>query len=296
MPATLNEIRGLDHGGTARVGTPAIFGMNFQSVSTAEKLPVSEGKPGGYLPDGTTPGPVLAGALDFIDRQVASFVAAIDARHLARSTAIVLSAKHGQSPQDPAALTRIPDGPIIDALNAAWQQAAHTSANLVAFSVDDDAMLLWLSDRSERATRFAKAFLLAQSGTGNDIAGSPKPYASSGLQTIYAGEAASDFFNTAADDSRVPDVFGIAQHGVVYTGGKGKIAEHGGSDPQDRDVPLVVSGDPVGGPDQPHGHGAVERERVETTQIAPTILKLLGLNPDQLEAVGLEHTRALRLG
>ena len=37
----LNEIDGFDHSGTRQVGTPAIFGMNFQTVSTAEKLPTS---------------------------------------------------------------------------------------------------------------------------------------------------------------------------------------------------------------------------------------------------------------
>jgi len=31
------------------------------------------------------------------------------------------------------------------------------------------------------------------------------------------------------------------------------------------------------------------------TQIAPTILKLLGLNPHQLKAVQIEHTKALPL-
>src|SRR5262249_33700779 len=31
--AVLNEINGFDHTGTVKVGTPAIFGMNFQSVS-----------------------------------------------------------------------------------------------------------------------------------------------------------------------------------------------------------------------------------------------------------------------
>jgi hypothetical protein len=35
---------------------------------------------------------------------------------------------------------------------------------------------------------------------------------------------------------------------------------------------------------------------VETTQIAPTILRLLGLGPDALQAVRIEHTRALPLG
>ena len=37
--AILNEIDGRDHSGRAHPGVPGIFGMNFQSVSTAEKLP-----------------------------------------------------------------------------------------------------------------------------------------------------------------------------------------------------------------------------------------------------------------
>jgi hypothetical protein len=35
---------------------------------------------------------------------------------------------------------------------------------------------------------------------------------------------------------------------------------------------------------------------VETTQIAPTILKLLGLDPNFLQAVKMEHTAVLPLG
>jgi hypothetical protein len=292
VAAVVNEIKGLDHSGTTRVGTPAIFGMNFQTVSTAQKLPTSGGQPGGYLADGITPGPVLRGALDFIDAQIGTLVGAINAQGLGSTTAIILSAKHGQSPDTPSALTRIADGPIIDGLNAAWQAATHTTATLVAFSIDDDGMLLWLTDRSAEATDFAKQYLLAHSGTGTDIAGAPKPYTRSGLQTVYAGEAAADYFAVASADPRVPDVFGVSQVGVVYTGGTGKIAEHGGANPQDRDVPLVVS---TAGPGtlRAIGHGRVDHGTVETTQIAPTILTLLGLDPDQLQAVRMEHTKPL---
>ena len=82
------------------------------------------------------------------------------------------------------------------------------------------------------------------------------------------------------------DLVGVVQHGVVYTGGMGKIAEHGGADPQDRNVPLVVSGAPV-------SHHHIVKRPVETTQIAPTILTLLGLNPNYLQAVQIEHTHTL---
>src|SRR5437868_4888440 len=128
--------------------------MNFQTVSTAEKLPISDGLTGGYLADGFTPGPLLSRALDFINTRVGEMLTAIKAQHLEQNTVIILSAKHGQSPNTPSALTRIPDGPIIAALNAEWK-AAHPSVTtpLVAFSVNDDGMLIWLNDRSEQATR-----------------------------------------------------------------------------------------------------------------------------------------------
>jgi hypothetical protein len=284
--AIRNEIDGFDHSRTTQVGVPAIFGMNFQSVSTAQKLPTSGGKPGGYLADGVTPGPVLANALDFVDSQVGSFVSEIRAKGLATSTAIILSAKHGQSPTDPAALTRIPDGPLLTGLNAAWKTAHPGAGDLVAHSTDDDAMLLWLTDRSQAAADFAKTYLLAQSGQGNDINGHPKPFTSSGLATVFAGTAAAKYFGVPAGDPRAPDVFGIVQHGVVYTGGMSKIAEHGGADLQDRNVPIILAGAGV-------DDTRTRREPVETTQIAPTILRLLGLNPSELQAVQREHTQVL---
>jgi hypothetical protein len=78
----------------------------------------------------------------------------------------------------------------------------------------------------------------------------------------------------------------VVQHGVVYTGKKKKIAEHGGADENDRNVPIVVSGAGV------DVHGVIGA-KVETTQIAPTILALLGLDVDALQAVRIEHTKVL---
>ena len=79
--------------------------------------------------------------------------------------------------------------------------------------------------------------------------------------------------------------FAIAQVGTIYTTGT-KIAEHGGDNPGDRDVPLVV-----------YAPGTVKAGQssngVETTQVAPTILQLLGLNPRDLRAVRVEGTQVL---
>jgi hypothetical protein len=296
VDAALNEINGFDHSGARNVGVPAIFGLNFQTISTAEKLPVSDGKAGGYLADGVTPGPLLSDALGYINTQIGRLTSAIHFHHLDATTTVILSAKHGQSPQQAASLTRIDDGAIIDALNAAWKAAGHSGADLVAGSLNDDGMLLWLSDRTQAAANFATTFLKGYSGNGTaadgrakatDISGAAKAYTAAGLSKVYGGWDASNFMGTAHSDPRVPDVIGIAQHGTVFTGGTKKIAEHGGNDPQDRHVPLVVAG--------PTTVAGADASPIETTSIAPTILKVLGINPQDLQAVAAQHTPALAL-
>jgi arylsulfatase A-like enzyme len=271
--------------------------MNFQSVSTAEKLPTSDGQPGGYTANGTQLGPVLRDALNYVNSEVAAMVSALKKAGEFGDTTIILSAKHGQSPMDGSSLKRIDDGAIIDALNASWQsQHPEQPQPLVAASLNDDGMLLWFSngDRTALADTFAADFLQSYPGDGTggdgharatDINGAPVAYVAAGLATLHAGPDAASYMGADAADPRLPDLIGVVQHGVVYTGKKGKIAEHGGNDPQDRNVPLVVSG--------PHiRHGVVGTE-VETTQIAPTILSLLGLDPSALQAVQIEHTRGL---
>jgi arylsulfatase A-like enzyme len=278
--------------------------MNFQTVSTAEKLPTLDGKPGtlagGYVPGTRTPGPLLQRALGFINDSLARMVTELRHRGLAEDTAIILSAKHGQSPQDPNALTRIDDGPIIQAINAAWT-AAHPGAGALvagdpgdlAAGSRDDAFPLWLTDRSDAATKFVKHYLLTHSATGTtynpaspSTAGPPRTLAASGLVRVFTGKGAARYFGVSESDPRHPDVWGVVEHGVVYTGGTKKIAEHGGANVDDLNVPIVV-----------YAPGEVRRGvvdgRVKTTQIAPTILRLLGLDPDSLAAVQIEGTRVL---
>jgi hypothetical protein len=286
VKAVLNEIDGKDHSGTTAEPVPGIFGMNFQTVSTAQKLPTSDGLAGGYLADGTTPGPLLSKALDYVDASLGAFTAELKKTGHAGDTTIILSAKHGQSPTDPAALKRVPDGPIIAGLDAAWTAAHPGAGDLVAFSTDDDIMQLWLNDHSQAAADFAKHYLATHTATGNTITKAPITVQASGLTTIYAGAGVAKYFGTAATDPRIPSVLGIAQTGVVYTGGTSKVAEHGGASADDRNVPILVS-----------TPGAKHAQRigspVETTQIAPTILSQLGLDPRALQAVKIEGTKVL---
>ena len=60
-----------------------MFGMNFQSLSTAEKLPTSDGETGGYSADGSTPGPLVRSALPFVVDSVGKMVKAATTRRTA---------------------------------------------------------------------------------------------------------------------------------------------------------------------------------------------------------------------
>ncbi len=304
VQAVINELNGYDHSGTQKVGTPAVLGMNFQTVSVAEKVDspstltrnsngtYTEGPTelAGYYPGTTTPRPLLASAFDYVNAQLQQMVDTIQADGLASSTAIIITAKHGQSPQNPLELKRIKDGPIIDAINKAWTAQTGDQNNLIVAGTDDDLWQSYLSVKTQAAADFVKTYLWNHSATAvlynNDgVNRGTEQVAHSGLAQIYAGHEAADFFDVPYSDPRYPDVFGRVQVGTVYTGGS-KIAEHGGDNPGDRNVPLLV-----------YAPGTVPHSRVhawvETTQVAPTILHLLGLDPNALEAVQQEGTKVL---
>jgi len=73
---------------------------------------------------------------------------------------------------------------------------------------------------------------------------------------------------------------------VIYTKPtSAKIAEHGGFIGPDTHVALLVS--------RPGLDARVVRTPVQTMQVAPTLLKALGLDPQALQAVRIERTAVL---
>jgi hypothetical protein len=302
VQAILNEIDGLDHSGRTKVGTPAVFGMNFQTVSVAQKIrstpttligpdqngnyTTSAPQPGGYQWVGgqLVPGPVLSSALDYVDAQLGRMVADIRQRGLAGSTTIIVTAKHGQSPIDPNKLVTVKDGPIVDAINAAWAQTHPGNPTLIVAGTNDDLWQSYLSDNSQAACDFVANYLWTHTAPGFDVNKNPVTVQHSGLAQIWAGADAAHFFGVPVGDGRYPDVFGKVQEGVVYAKPT-KLAEHGGMNVDDRHVLMLVNG-----PGIPAG---VQQSVVETTQVAPTILALLGLDPDSLTAVRVEGTQVL---
>jgi len=258
VQAVLNEINGFDHTGKLHLGTPAIFGMNFQSVSVGQKLKI-----GGYVDPAANPSANLLNTIQFADRSIGQMVDALEDRGLAEKTLIIVSAKHGQSPIDRSKRVALDDGAVI---------AAPIGPNF-AFDIADDGALIWLKDNSGTKTADAVAALNAFS-VGHDT----------GIGELLSGPLLTTMYQDPAHDSRTPDIISIARIGVIYTGGS-KIAEHGGFNEDDTHVALIVS------------HPDFEKDSVNTavatTQIAPTILKVLGLDPNELEAVRLEVTQVL---
>jgi len=259
VEAILHEVDGFDHTGKTPADVPALFGMNFQAVSVAQKLPGN-----GYADAAGTPSAGLADAIAHTDASIGRMVAELRARNLLDKTIIIVSAKHGQSPIDPAA-RRIVDKKTIPAL------VDSIKAGLTAQATQDSVSLLWLADQA-RAGDVASKLAASKDAAVVDA--------------IYGPDKVRDWYGDPTADPRVPDLIVQPQTGVIYTKPTAtKIAEHGGFSADDTHVPILVSYAGFAG-------GAIDAA-VHTTQIAPTILMALGLDPAALQAVTLEHTAPL---
>jgi Type I phosphodiesterase / nucleotide pyrophosphatase len=269
VQAVLNWIDGLNHDGTALEKVPNVFGMNFQTVSVGQKLvEASISTTGGYLDAKGTPSPALKDEIAFTDWAIGKMVSALKQRGLSNSTAIIISAKHGQSPIDPNRVLRIPADAPSD------QPPSGVLGNTVAQALEDDVSLIWLNDNSQAAIEAAAARLQANAAIiGLD-----------GGELFYGPNLALRF-NSPATDPRTPNLILAPKVGVVYTGGKKKVAEHGGFANDDTAVMMLVA--------NPALSPVTINSPVETAQIAPTILSLLGLNPEVLVAVQQEGTQVL---
>ena len=265
VDSIIHEIDGKTHDGSASAPVPNVFGMNFQAVSVGQKLVEKViGVTGGYKDAFGRPSDALLSEIEFADKSIGRFVSELKKNDLLESTLIIVSAKHGQSPIDPNRLLRIP------ADNPADKAPSDVLGPLAAQSIEDDVSLLWLTDQSK--TENAVASLEANA----DIAG---------VGQILSGPYLNLYFNPADKDPRTPDILVITKIGVVYTGKKKKVAEHGGFAPDDTHVMILVS--------NPDLTPATVSSPVETSQVAPTIVKALGLNPRELEAVRKEGTQVL---
>lgn len=273
VTGVLNQIKGYDHTGIGKKhGVPAIFGMNFQAVSVGQKVTAD-----GYIDALGTPSAELQASIEFVDQSLGKMLDALTAERLLGRTLVVVGAKHGQSPIDVGQLHMLKGSSnpkvlpankdVVDPLDLLQNGGVP-----VAQETADDISLIWLADKTKLKSALA---LLEADQAGNNT---------TRIQKIYAGEELKAKFGDPAL-GRAPDIIIQPIAGTVYSGSAKKIAEHGGFANDDTHVMLVVS--------NPRLEAGKVHHPVANRQVAPTILKSLGLNPKDLQAVRMEHTRVL---
>ena len=290
--AVVNWINGEPHlGGTpGSKPVPAIFGMNFQAVSVGEKL-IENGVFGGYTDAAATPSSELESEIVFADAAIGQMVAALEHGDLLDSTAIIITAKHGQSPIDPKRFFPIPGPSNNNGTSPANLLAAQGLVPAVEVAgpgpTEDDISQLWLSPGNTTVEPTAAVTVLENNAQ------------TAGIGEIFVGPTLETMFNAPGvptvnapccklqpgGDPRSPDIIVAPNIGVIYTGSSKKQEEHGGFAFDDTNVMVLVS--------NPHIEAKQLDTFVQTAQVAPTILQLLGLNPQSLDAVRSEGTPVL---
>jgi hypothetical protein len=280
VDAVLNWIEGKDHLGTRKTKTPTIYGMNFQAVSVGQKY-IENGLKGGYADAAGTVSASLLSEIQFVDDSIGEMVAKIKDRGQLDSTLIIITAKHGQSPIDPNLYQAVPGknsnglSPatlISEQLHAAMPPSEDPNGTGVG-STEDDVSLLWLTNPSYTG----QAVTLIE-----DNASTVK------LGQIYYGASLALNYNLGGlspDDPRSPDIIVTPNIGATYTGSNTKQMEHGGFAHDDTNVMLLLS--------NPAFKARTVYSEVGTLQVAPSVLKALGLDPKLLDGVRLEGTGVL---
>jgi arylsulfatase A-like enzyme len=201
------------------------------------------------------------------------------------STLIIITAKHGQSPIDPnrfkelaKGITTTPADVVAGFLPPPPSPENPNTPTMNGLDpigpTQDDISLLWLAHTSDTASAVSLLEMNADAA---------------GIGQIFYGASLETLFNAPGvppnGDPRTPDIIVQPYTGVIYTGSSKKQEEHGGFAQDDTNVIMLVS--------NPSFTARTVTSLVETTQVAPTILEALGLDPSSLEAVQKEGTPVL---
>ena len=229
--ALINELKGFDHTGTTKTGVPALLGMNFQAVSVGQKV-----VKGGYADAEGTPAGDLIPALDGVDRGLGQIVGALKEQNLSDDTMIIVTAKHGQAPINPAAIRWIDDGKILPFL-ASHGIPAWTASN-------DTTAFVWLKDPSQAAAAAAAlqsvppVYPVFDKATKKNLFADDKTAGTWGkIDKILYGKALP--YQDPSKTGRYPDLIIRVAPGSVYGKPWKKIAEHGGFGEEETHVALL---------------------------------------------------------
>jgi hypothetical protein len=269
----LNQIAGKTHNG-APAETPAVFGMNFQSVYTGQILIESGAGTGGYQNAAALPNAELVSEIEYVDTSIGEIVAALKRACIYDDTLIIITAKHGMSPIDPSLLlTNSANTPATLLGTAIPASESPLTAGGIG-ATEDDVSVLWLN----KGASVTSAVQLLENSA-----------AAIGLGQIFYGPTLALNYNVGGldpgQDPRSPDIIVTPNVGVTYIGAGSALGDHGGFGHDDTNVMLLVA------------HPCFKPQTVSapttTTQVAPTIVKALGLDPQALDAVRIEGTAVL---
>jgi Type I phosphodiesterase / nucleotide pyrophosphatase len=271
--ALLNEIAGKTHSGKPAV-VPAVFGMNFQSVYTGESVYEPGVGTGGYQNAAALPSDELLKDIEYVDASIGDIVNALKDAGLYDDTLLIITAKHGESPIDTSQY--VADGTNTPAtlLGSAIPYSESPLNSTGIGATEDDVSVLWLK-QGESVT--AAVNLLDRNATAI------------GLGEIYYGPTVALNYNVGGlgpgEDPRSPDIIVTSNVGVTYSSSTTMIGDHGGFAHDDTNVVLLVA--------NPSFTAQTVSAPTATAQVAPTILKALGLDPKALDAVRAEGTAVL---
>jgi hypothetical protein len=273
--ALLNQIAGKTHSGAPAV-VPAVFGMNFQSVYVGQSVNEAGVASGGYKNAAAAPSAELLREVEYVDTAIGEIVGALKNAGIYNDTLVIITAKHGDSPIDPTRY--VADGantPATLLATAGFIPFSESPLNSTGIgATEDDVSVLWLKKGSSVPTAV---------GLLEDNA------AAIGLGEIYYGGSLALNYNVGGtepgEDPRSPDIIVTPNVGVTYSGSTSMIGDHGGFAHDDTNVMLLVS--------NPSFSPQTAAALVATRQVAPTIVKALGLNPWALDAVRAEGTPVL---
>ncbi len=270
--AILNQIAGKTHAGAA-AKVPALFGMNFQAVSVGQKLIEGSVGTGGYRNAEGVPTPELLKEIEYVDAAIGDMVNALKDTGNLEDTLIIVTAKHGQSPIDPALYKA--NGTVTPATLIASELPASESPTGTGIGpTEDDVSLLWLKKGASVTTA---------------VEAIEKNAAEIGLGQIFYGPSVALNYNVpglaAGEDPRTPDIIVTPNVGVTYSNSKAKLSEHGGFSHDDTNVLLLLA--------NPALTAKTVSVPTVTAQVAPTILTALGLDPNKLQGVQAEGTAIL---
>jgi hypothetical protein len=273
--ALLNQIAGKTHFGAPAV-VPAIFGMNFQSVYVGQSVSEAGVANGGYKNAAGLPSAELLKEIEYVDTAVGMIVNALQTAGIYNNTLLIITAKHGDSPIDPTRYVADGTGtPATILANNNMIPYSESPLNTTGIgATEDDVSVLWL----KTGVSIPAAVDLLESNASTI-----------GLGEIFYGGSLALNYNVGGlepgEDPRSPDIIVTPNIGVTYSGSTSMIGDHGGFAHDDTNVMLLVA--------NPNFTAQTVAATVTTRQIAPTMLKALGLSPTLLDAVKLEGTPVL---